>query len=641
MEMIIVKQNLRHNFSIYKMYLISATIILSFFGSFINFVNDKVMMEKISENNRVEQMASVIFVVFVIFVIFYFAYLSMFFLKNRSKELGTMSLLGFSKSKMIAVLLVENLIVIALAYVLSIFLSVAIYFIISTILVTVLKLGIDIRLFFSNQTIIYSTYLMILILIVNLFSNIFIVKSRSILEFTNYSSNNEKRINNKNFLAILGLACLLLSYILCIDTIRSKDSIWIQIGVNPVLLITGLLLLIGTILFIRYSLIYYFNYASNKSSIAYTPVGNIILPKYVHRLSTKNKLIITITFLVTLTTLFMGMMTITLYYPIKAVDRLVPSAIEYTKSENDDEMNARAMSLAEKYGANINEIRIIKVYPDKKIPITESGQSVNYLDVISQKDYLSILASQGKKVNEFSFGGTNEEAVLSNYYPTDKPIGMHFHLADNIDVEIKKVTLHNPFSFYQSVSTLIVSDDIFNKLLKDNPKDLRLVISLNGHGLKDSEELYKEFSKINSEVQSSYNKKKLVVRANASTFLFISFIAVLFIICTGSVLYFVNLIEIIRTKKEYLYLEKLGYNKKLIKKIIGREVGILFLIPLLVGMISGSFLILIFRYLFMDNLISTNLITLAVLGSYGVFIMCYFVFFLLTKHTASNSVNMI
>ena len=80
--------------------------------------------------------------------------------------------------------------------------------------------------------------------------------------------------------------------------------------------------------------------------------------------------------------------------------------------------------------------------------------------------------------------------------------------------------------------------------------------------IRSSETFYNQFSTV-PDVISSYSRERTVKTANIATYIFITFLSILFIICTGSILYFTSLIEIMENKEEYSYLSKLGYSKKI------------------------------------------------------------------------------
>ncbi len=159
--------------------------------------------------------------------------------------------------------------------------------------------------------------------------------------------------------------------------------------------------------------------------------------------------------------------------------------------------------------------------------------------------------------------------------------------------------------------------------------------TFNGNSIRSSEAFYNQFSMV-PDVISSYSKEYTVKTANIATYIFITFLSILFIICTGSILYFTSLIEIMENKEEYGYLSKLGYSKKMIHRILRYETGILFLIPVFIGIVNGGMLLIYYKYLFMDTLVAGNIIMLSLLLCLLFFLIIYGTFYVLTLRSVTS-----
>ena len=116
-------KNLKNNFSFYALYLLSISFVITIFFAFTSFSMNKVMLEKISGDGRVETMCSTISIFLMAFVIFYMSYSNRFFLRRRTKELGIYALLGYRKSTILSLLTAENLLSCFGAFVIGILLG--------------------------------------------------------------------------------------------------------------------------------------------------------------------------------------------------------------------------------------------------------------------------------------------------------------------------------------------------------------------------------------------------------------------------------------------------------------------------------------------------------------------------------------
>ena len=630
MEFKITRANIKSNFFLYKIYFFATTIILSIFAAFLNFTSDRVILDRISEGGRVETMANTIYIFLLILLVFFLIYFNHFFLKNRSREIGILALLGFSKRKLIKMLCYESVIVLSLSYISSIILGAGIYFGIETCIIRILKLNINANFYINSHVILKLLVITVLVFVINMFINSILVMSQSLIEFVHYSKKNEKRFKVRPFMSILAFMCIIGGYLICFLSFWGINGIW-KVGVTPVFTIAILLIGFGTIMLIRFGLIYVIELNRKNKNKLYTPVGNIIYPKLIFRISTKNKLLTVLSLLLTLTVTIVGIMTFTLVYPMRAIDRLNPSAIEYNY-KNSMIQDFDLSKIANENRADVLKVDILRINTSPSIPITENGsKKIDYFDIVKFSDYKKLMINQGRKSEIETLKGNGY--LLINYYPTQKPLDMKFVLPNNDNIYIQKVSTNNIFSFANSVTTLIVDDAYYNKLKNENIGKHINIMTLNGDNLRDSKKLYEPFKNI-KDLQSSYLKKYTIVRDNSSTFIFISFIAILLVICTASILYFTNLIEIMENEDEYNYLKKIGYSKVQINGILKKEIGILYKIPLILGIFNGGFMLFAFRFIFIDNLIGSKDLITTTLITLLLFTGFYFAFYHMAKMVA-------
>lgn len=130
----------------------------------------------------------------------------------------------------------------------------------------------------------------------------------------------------------------------------------------------------------------------------------------------------------------------------------------------------------------------------------------------------------------------------------------------------------------KNTNTLVISDEEFNKLFNKVPKDK--VLTYYSYNIKNWMKSANEVSKIKSMVPKEQQKAftERVVDFSAlmkgmSLFFFIgTFIAVLFFIATGSILYFKLFNEIQKDRQEFISLKKMGMSQDEVKKNNKRSV---------------------------------------------------------------------
>ena len=630
----ITKSNIKKNFPLYRIYFLATIGLLSIFIAFLNFISDKIIAEKIEDSGQALVIANGSLLFLIVFLVVFLIYFNNFFVKKRSQDLGVLAILGFSKRELTKLLTLENLVILVLSYLVSLLLGPTLYFLAVLVITHLLDFTMEVQWFITVKEIIESLGILVVVFLINFITNGVIIAKQSLIEFVNFSKKAEKKIRIRKVRAIIAITALLLSYVLCLTTVFSSTrKMLLSVGMVPISLLIIFLVILGSIFTIRYGLTFVISFLKEKKKRLYRPLSNIIYPKFNYRIATKNKLLTVLGGLLTLTVSVTGIMVMLYAYSLNGIERLTPSAIEYNVESENGQVNVT--NILENGQVSLVDINLLRLNTNPEVTITESGQTIPYFDIINYSDYKELMKAQGRKN---SIEGSESLPLLINYFPTEISLGKTFNLENAYDVTVKQVSTNNVFSFSTSVTTLVVSDKLYAELSSRFPEKKMTIRTFNGDSIRSSETFYNQFSTV-PDVISSYSREHTVKTANIATYIFITFLSILFIICTGSILYFTSLIEIMENKEEYSYLSKLGYSKKMINRIVGYEIGILFLIPVLIGIINGSMLLIFYKYLFMDTLVAGNVIMLSLLLFLFFFLIIYGTFYLLTLRSVKSIIN--
>ena len=630
----ITKSNIKKNFPLYRIYFLATIGLLSIFIAFLNFISDKIIAEKIEDSGQALVIANGSLLFLIVFLVVFLIYFNNFFVRKRSQDLGVLAILGFSKRELTKLLTLENLVILVLSYLVSLLLGPTLYFLAVLVITHLLDFTMEVQWFITVKEIIESLGILVVVFLINFITNGVIIAKQSLIEFVNFSKKAEKKIRIRKVRAIIAITALLLSYVLCLTTVfPSTRKMLLSVGMVPISLLIIILVILGSIFTIRYGLTFVISFLKEKKKRLYRPLSNIIYPKFNYRIATKNKLLTVLGGLLTLTVSVTGIMVMLYAYSLNGIERLTPSAIEYNVESENGQVNVT--NILENGQVSLVDINLLRLNTNPEVTITESGQTIPYFDIINYSDYKELMKAQGRKN---SIEGSESLPLLINYFPTEISLGKTFNLENAYDVTVKQVSTNNVFSFSTSVTSLVVSDKLYAELSSRFPEKKMTIRTFNGDSIRSSETFYNQFSTV-PDVISSYSREHTVKTANIATYIFITFLSILFIICTGSILYFTSLIEIMENKEEYSYLSKLGYSKKMINRIVRYEIGILFLIPVLIGIINGSMLLIFYKYLFMDTLVAGNIIMLSLLLFLFFFLIIYGTFYLLTLRSVKSIIN--
>ena len=657
-------KNLKNNFSFYALYLLSISFVITIFFAFTSFSMNKVMLEKISGDGRVETMCSTISLFLMAFVIFYMSYSNRFFLRRRTKELGIYALLGYRKSTILSLLTAENLLSCFGAFVIGILLGglfhKGIVFGITKLLGLTVNNS-EIPFFNLNAMVKTACFVFAIIIILSLSNSRFLFKS-SLMDLVRFEKSAEKQTKFHAVPSIIGFVSVILGYCIALDILRGEKSVWFSVGFYAVGMLTFTLILFGTVLFIASFLPYAVQTGKKNKKKFYTETRIITSPGFIYRMRSNSKTLIMLTLLSAATLTVSSVMALTLYYPIAAISRIAPSEIE-CRIEKESDLSA-IMEIVNNYssGDDITFLQtdIYKVTSTAgQLPMeysvgTSKGDADNEkilrnagFECISYSDYTAILKAQGRqKALEQFTALNNNECIFVRYQPASgkDETGSTYPLLINnteIPVTVTMTTLDNPISFANSVGTLIVSDSLY-KMISENAAPETKVLSINGSSITGNEELFQALSAYLDKspyLQGNSHRIHEVVSLSSSTFLLIGFLVVLFFIATGSILYFNNISAIADSKSDYDILTKMGYTNRTIKKIIKKQAITFFSIPFLFGLTDCIFATLVYKTALMQNLLANSIVLYApTILAIALTLIIYLLYFCMTVHTCCKMV---
>ena len=657
-------KNLKNNFSFYALYLLSISFVITIFFAFTSFSMNKVMLEKISGDGRVETMCNTISIFLMAFVIFYMSYSNRFFLRRRTKELGIYALLGYRKSTILSLLTAENLLSCFGAFVIGILLGGLFHKGIVSGITKLLDLTVDnseIPFFNPNAMVKTACFVFAIIILLSLSNSRFLFKS-SLMDLVRFEKGAEKQTKFHAVPSIIGFVSVILGYCIALDILRGEKSVWFSVGFYPVGMLTFTLILLGTVLFIASFLPYAVQTGRKNKKKFYTETKIITSPGFIYRMRSHSKTLIMLTLLSAATLTVSSVMALSLYYPIAAVSRIAPSEIE-CRIEKESDLSA-IMETVNNYSSGDDvtflQTDIYKVTSTAgQLPMeysvgTSRGDADNEkilrsagFECISYADYTAILKAQGRqKALEQFTALNNNECIFVRYQPASgrDETGSTYPLLINnteIPVTVTMTTLNNPFSFANSVGTLIISDSLY-KMISENAAPETKILSINGSSITGNEDLFQALSAYldNSPyLQGNSHRIHEVVSLSSSTFLLIGFLVVLFFIATGSILYFNNISAIADSKSDYDILVKMGYTNRKITKIIRKQAITFFSIPFLFGLADCIFATLVYKTALMQNLLANSIVLYApTILAIALTLIIYLIYYYMTVHTCCKMV---
>lgn len=181
-------------------------------------------------------------------------------------------------------------------------------------------------------------------------------------------------------------------------------------------------------------------------------------------------------------------------------------------------------------------------------------------------------------------------------------------------------------------SLLIISDDVAKTISTQKTQNIQSIMVDNP---KDAIPLSEQIEKVLPENANliSYPTNYENAMSITGVLLFIGmFIGLVFLAATGSIIYFKQLTEAYNDVPTYDILKKIGLDRKEIRKTIAKQVLVVFLIPLVLGIAHSSIALSM-----LSNMLQMDL-TLPVLISTGIYTAMFIIYYFLTVNTYTNIV---
>jgi len=224
--------------------------------------------------------------------------------------------------------------------------------------------------------------------------------------------------------------------------------------------------------------------------------------------------------------------------------------------------------------------------------------------LLKESDYNRLAKLQGKDRELHIADGSTVllDAAFDERFSHDFT-GEDFKLQNGDSFHVDKMYMDSVLNFIAAGTVLVVNDQEFKATGADEM--IMQVVGLD-NDLKQqdvSKDIYKQLSSEQQESFSSVPQSYEDSLATVGALLFVgSFLGLVFLAATGSIIYFKILTEAEEDQAKYAILNKIGVNSKQILKTVAGQVAVIFSAPLIVGIVHSAFALLAFSQLFGMNI---------------------------------------
>lgn len=642
--------NLKKNAKMYIPFVLSCILTIMMYYMVSSLSMNPNMMNMIGGDVMQQILSLGIYVITVFAVIFLF-YTNSFLIKRRKREFGLFNILGMEKKHLSIVIALESMIVFLVSMVLGIGIGIlldkAFYLLIAKMLNASIALG----FYISYQSIVNSIILFLIIFVLMYLFSLIQINLSNPIELLHGDQHGEKEPKTKWLLAIIGLICLGTGYYMSVS-IQDPVTAFAFFMVAVILVVIGTYMLFtaGSIVILkllRKNKRYY--YKTNH----FISVSNMIYRMKQNAVGLGNICILSTMVLVMLSTtisLWVGMNDIIetrfprdITVSINSVDSNqalytiddMNYAIEQAGIQTEDELVYRTLSVSAFNQGNTY------TFGNENMSFQDISNVV-VLYFITLDDYNRTegtnVSLAPDEVLVFPSGKQFDHKTIDIASNTFKVKG----ILDSIKADSNySANLQNSmFVVVDSMDTLFMIDDLQKQAYGDNASYIHTSYDFN---LSKSEEM--SVKEATDALIANYPGDTTYMMVDTqegnyedllslyASFLFIGiFLSFLFIMATVLIMYYKQITEGYEDKKRFEIMQKVGLDKREVKKTINSQVLTVFFLPLVVAAIHIVFAFpmieKMLRLLYLDN---TNLYIMTTVICFGVFALVYVLIYFLTS----------
>lgn len=642
--------NLKKNAKMYIPFVLSCILTIMMYYMVSSLSMNPNMMNMIGGDVMQQILSLGIYVITVFAVIFLF-YTNSFLIKRRKREFGLFNILGMEKKHLSIVIALESMIVFLVSMVLGIGIGIlldkAFYLLIAKMLNASIALG----FYISYQSIVNSIILFLIIFVLMYLFSLIQINLSNPIELLHGDQHGEKEPKTKWLLALIGLICLGTGYYMSVS-IQDPVTAFAFFMVAVILVVIGTYMLFtaGSIVILkllRKNKRYY--YKTNH----FISVSNMIYRMKQNAVGLGNICILSTMVLVMLSTtisLWVGMNDIIetrfprdITVSINSVDSNqalytiddMNYAIEQAGIQTEDELVYRTLSVSAFNQGNTY------TFGNENMSLQDISNVV-VLYFITLDDYNRTegtnVSLAPDEVLVFPSGKQFDHKTIDIASNTFKVKG----ILDSIKADSNySANLQNSmFVVVDSMDTLFMIDDLQKQAYGDNASYIHTSYDFNlnkseGMSVKEATDALianypGDTTYMMVDTQEGNYEDLLSLYAS---FLFIGiFLSFLFIMATVLIMYYKQITEGYEDKKRFEIMQKVGLDKREVKKTINSQVLTVFFLPLVVAAIHIVFAFpmieKMLRLLYLDN---TNLYIMTTVICFGVFALVYVLIYFLTS----------
>jgi len=619
--------NARNNIKLFKLNIICMVFSITVFFNFFSLLFNPSLNLANSDKLLIKATLYMVSVLLVFFILFFILYSNSFFLKQRKKEIGIYTFMGVDNSKIAVAFGIEVIILGTVSLIFGLLLGIIFQKAFLMLLTKIASMNTEVTFYLSVPAIIITAVIFILIFSISALRGFMTIIRSNLIDLLNAEKQEDKILKTRYLTGILSIALIFLGYLYSRNIFT--ESFVIDASIVMFCIVLGTFLLFSSFLSVV------IKYMINNKKILYNKTNIISISNLAYRIRDNYRTLACITIIVAVTITAIGAsfsvqhlleITTKVTYPYSfsyisidsKVDEKILSTINNSNHKVLLDIKTKFLILNNQKKGDLNKnYPVLKFSDFRKIigslKVKNIDSIINDAKVLEDGVAITITSSNDS--------GFKDNQLLNMY---------------GLDIKIKK-TINTPLlgGRFEN-NTIILTDNDYNKF-KNNCYKLEkrkkehifkgIIVSDQDNSL----ELSKQLANIPElkgnltsyiEYYTSYNELTGVVKFTGL------FLGLVFMLSTASIMYMKIMNDAIADKKKYEILMKLGLSESELYGAVSNQVGLSYILPVLVGSIHAFVAIMVLQN-FLNKYLEISLL-LPYLFSLVIYVIVYILFYILT-----------
>ncbi|WP_340372764.1 ABC transporter permease [Peribacillus sp. FSL E2-0218] len=599
----LARKNIVRNLSQYFLYIASMVFSIIIYFTFVTLKYSDTIAEQTASSQKLDSLMSGAAVILIFFVAIFIAYSNSFFMKKRKKEVALYALLGVRNRQIGFMLFFENLLLGLVSLVVGIILGFLCSKGLMTILIYLMGYDVIAPFTFSGTAVLNTSIVFLIIFLVTSFQGYRLIYQFKLIDLFHASKKGEAVPKPSKGVAILGILLIVIGYWLAMqDLFTSK--VWEKVGFLMTALIILTTVIVGTFLLFHSVTGFVLELIKKNEKWLWKGLHLMTISQLLYRIR-GNARTLTVIAVLSATTVTAGGAVYGLYYNTN--DQVLtadPSTFMYRQTDAKSDEEVSAILPDTKYDEVIEALSV--TFHAKELNDLD-GSGKRIYTVIDEETYNKLAAIQNKDVLRLK---EDHAVILDIGYderlsPDYK--GKTITTKNNTAITFQGVKTQTVLNAGTAGITVVVSNHTFEALQKDGESLTYRVIGMDKASVDLSGEMAKEIPE-EGQFSSAPQDFQLALESVGSLLFIGSFLGLVFLAATGSIIYFKVLTEAEEDKSQYNMLHKMGVSAKEMRKSIASQVVVIFFVPLAAGLCHSVVALKAFSSLLMMDLAKPVLI---------------------------------